>query len=57
MGKRAPGGLRGGLLIWEYMDIFPLKSEDRVPTAIGMRIAMISVLLSFTFTLDTPKYP
>ena len=41
------------MLIWEYMDIFPLNSAENVPTAIGIRIAMIKVLLSLIFIYIT----
>ena len=55
MGKRIPGGLSAGLLIREYMDMFPLKSAENVPTAMGIRIAIIKVLLSFIF-IDITKH-
>ncbi len=53
MGKRKPGGLSTGLFIVEYMDIFPLKSADKVPTARGMSIEMISSLLIFGLFIDS----
>ena len=47
MGKTNPGGLREGLFIWEYNDVLPLKRADNVPTAMGIRIAMMKALLFF----------
>ena len=49
IGKIKPGGLSEGLFIVEYNDIFLLKRADNVPTAIGMRIAIIKALLLFIF--------
>ena len=49
IGKIKPGGLRGGLFIVEYNDELPLKRADNVPTARGIRMAMIRVLLFFIF--------
>lgn len=49
MGKMKPGGLSGGLFIVEYSDMFLLKRADNVPTARGMRMAIIKALLFFIF--------
>lgn len=49
MGKIKPGGLSGGLFIVEYNDMFLLKRADNVPTARGIRMAIIKALLFFIF--------
>lgn len=51
IGKMKPGGLSEGLFILEYNDMFPLNRADNVPTAMGIRMEMIKVLLFFIFII------
>ena len=54
MGKINPGGLIFGLFIVEYKDMLPLKKADTVPTATGIRILIIKLLLFFILMNRTP---
>ena len=55
IGKIYVGGLKAGLFSEAYIDIFPLKKADKDPTAKGIRIEIIRVLLLRGFISSTPR--
>ena len=52
MGNMKAGGLSDVLVKVEFI-ILPLSKDDNEPTANGMRMQIISTLLSFIFMFNT----